>query len=295
MASGSATNRNSRTPARASVLEVEALEDVDPALDQQQRVHRLRVGGLPTVGRGLDLVGLGVRAGGEHAALRQQLAPPTGRDRRRGAAPARRDRASARGSRCAPAPRRPRPPRRRCSRLDRAQLVRAHRLAGRQRLDAAVAGHVVEHAAPPDRRDLGGVALERAEVAEVGAGRAAVPAVVVADRHVRVGVDVRAGVGRAHHELAHVAQAGVVGRAPRLVAGRADALRRAVGDDLERRVPGEQRHLREPLAGEPVHAAGPDQPGQLAHLGRARWPRARATARARAAPRRAPAPAGDRG
>ena len=71
--------------------------------------------------------------------------------------------------------------------------------------------------------------IERAEVAEVGARRAAVPAVVVPDRHVRVRVDVRAGVRGAHHQLAHVAQAGVVGRAPRLVAGRADPLRRAVG------------------------------------------------------------------
>ena len=129
-------------------------------------------------------------------------------------------------------------------------------------------GHVVEDAAPPQRRDLRRVAGERAEVAELRARRAAVPAVVLPHRHVRVGVDVRARVLAAEHELAHVAEPRVVDRPPRLVARRADALRRAVGEDLERRVAGEQRHAGEALAREPEHAAA-------AHERRSRPARAR--------------------
>ena len=106
-----------------------------------------------------------------------------------------------------------------------------------------MAGHVVEDAAPPERRDLGRVAASagrsrRGRVrAEPPCQRSSSPTVMCACASMCA-----PRVLAAQHELAHVAEAGVVRRPPRLVAGRADALRRAVGEDLERRVAGEQRH-----------------------------------------------------
>ena len=100
--------------------------------------------------------------------------------------------------------------------------------------------------------------------------RAAVPAILGADRHVGVRVDVRAAVGGAHHQLAHVAQPGVVERAPGPVARRPQALRRAVGEHLEAGVAGEDRHAREAVARQAQDAALADQRVRGQHLLRAR-------------------------
>ena len=97
-------------------------------------------------------------------------------------------------------------------------------------------------------------------------GGPAVPAVVLADGHVGVGVDVGAAVGGAHHQLAHVAQAGVVPGPPRLVAGSADALRRAIGEHLEARVAGQQRHPREAVTGEREDPTAAHQLRRREHL-----------------------------
>ena len=61
--SGSATKRNSSTPGGGQLVEVQALDDVDAALDQQVDVH-----GHGRVGDALE--GDGVGAGGENAAAR---------------------------------------------------------------------------------------------------------------------------------------------------------------------------------------------------------------------------------
>ena len=69
-----------------------------------------------------------------------------------------------------------------------------------------------------------GVAVDRPEVGQVLVGvAAAVPVHVVADGHVGQGVHVGARVRRRHDVLGHVAEAGVVDRAPGLGAGDPDA------------------------------------------------------------------------
>ncbi len=95
---------------------------------------------------------------------------------------------------------------------------------------------------------------------------AAVPAVAGADRHVGVGVDVSAAVGGTDHQLAHVAEAGVVARPPRRVARRAQPLRRAVGEDLEAGMAGEKGHPRVAVAGQREHPALLDQRVGRQHL-----------------------------
>ena len=57
-------------------------------------------------------------------------------------------------------------------------------------------------------------------------------------------------MGGRHDKLAHVAETGFVARPPRAVACRADALGGAVGEHLKGRVPREERHAGETVAGQ---------------------------------------------
>ena len=114
-------------------------------------------------------------------------------------------------------------------------------------------------------RHLAASRYSRAEVGQVLVGvPAAVPVHVVADGHVGERVHVGARVRGRHHVLGHVAETGVVDRAPRLGAGDPDAARGPVVEDLERRVAREQRHARE---------AGRRQRDRSAPRGRAGRPR----------------------
>ena len=130
-----------------------------------------------------------------------------------------------------------------------------------------MAGGVEEDAAGEERRHLRGVAEGRPEVGQVVVGvAAAVPVHVLADGHVGQGVHVGPGVRGRHHVLGHVAEAGVVDRAPRLGAGHADAARGAVVEDLERRVAREERHARVAGRRQRVGATLANQAGRLDQL-----------------------------
>ena len=149
---------------------------------------------------------------------------------------------------------------------DPAQLIGRYRLPFAEERDGAMAGHVVELPARPDRPELARVALQRPEVAEVCLRRAAVPVVVGPDRHVGERVDVGAGVGRPEDDLAHVAETCVVGaRSPRLLARGADPGGRAVAEHLEARVAWEDGHAAKARLRERVDAALVNETRRLQH------------------------------
>jgi hypothetical protein len=113
----------------------------------------LRVGRYAGVRRRLDLEGLGVRADGDDVAVGQQA---RGRDVRARALVGREALGVGPVAQAARAEERDvaRAGRDAGGRLDRVDLLGRDRLARAERVDAAVGRHVVEHAAPPERRDL---------------------------------------------------------------------------------------------------------------------------------------------
>ena len=94
---------------------------------------------------------------------------------------------------------------------------------------------------------LGGVAEARSLIGQMVCGVAtSVPVVVITDRHVGECVHMGSRVGGRHEVFSHVAEADLVWGTPRLCPLGADSRGRTEVQHLEGRMPGEERHPREP-------------------------------------------------